>query len=1107
MCTNDKTTAGGDVGEIKDTATATAIQSEPKPNEPQKIDSSEPPSQRNEPGKDATHSSTVSLERLEHNIGPLLNRMQDTSKQGPGPVETRALEMNGLASGSEAGEDTASLGGSESDASRTDSRAHSRSTSTKRPASFKPVSFAKFSVPKAPGTSPTMKPAEKELKQQYGIHMTSRIQEDGGGTEAKWADIDDDEDDWAPETIEWTDGTKTNLTQMEPPSITSQDVKPPEPKDDVLPPRVEPTSAPKEPTTFAPKPTTSIGPNPTVLRLGANAERQARSANPAVMNPFQRQGKAPGAQSRASVLHLCCKGQLMANKRALQSLPRHFRLTGRAGMMVDTGHVAELRPTDQGQPKDTPVREPSPGRRGSGASWSHRAAANVSDKAPAAPVEQPGTAQAPQEDPVAMQERIMKEKRMEARQRRLEQEEREEAAKRERIRQKLEALGPPPEKAKPKRKESLDASAHEGTASSNTAHPSQSPPKPPVPEPSGEPKQYGMMKVHHPDTVKKLVERERAADRSTTSMGHPRRGHSPVRESKPDTTPVANGLSQHGEPQATNTENLTEPKMGEKSPQLRGPNLNVSGPYPTWSSNSKLGASPAISNPWKPLNIDKALGNGIFEQGLGGFQTRDISLRNLGLDQPSVAPGPQPFSAPPLSPQENASISPLPSPETRHAAYDALNPISRPAPIGPPSSQPSHWRHDNRVAGPAAWHNFHAVAAKREAEENEKLRNDMNALREGPASLQVNFNETWRQVRTGEQVGQRQIVGTSRSTDSSGPMANPLPGFDHPVGSLPFENSTRPLGSVPVRSSRFFPQATELPRKPAVEEGEIPRSPSPPPPEEMSSHPVYTGSSNRPLVHLPAPKPVVKLPPKTIVPPQPPPTFASMAAAPPRVAPVSTATSWQEKINTLFGKKTVPPQKKNALAVLSASKEPLDVQLHIAAVSVSFPQYDELPIGDGEVSAKQVEDAEEIFEDREAGSLPVVQVPISAPPAAWTAARPPSQARRAKSLKPMQVHSVEPYTVGLSDKDNSGNLRVSVRFPGAIIAKTLMLPKKTGSHPRQRGSSSYNNKPRKNAKSRDGPGGPNSKKPASSPQVNGNSSPRQQSRNGSWGSRTFSGSR
>jgi hypothetical protein len=29
--------------------------------------------------------------------------------------------------------------------------------------------------------------------------------------------------------------------------------------------------------------------------------------------------------------------------------------------------------------------------------------------------------------------------------------------------------------------------------------------KPPVPEPDREPKQYGLMKVHHPDSVKKLV--------------------------------------------------------------------------------------------------------------------------------------------------------------------------------------------------------------------------------------------------------------------------------------------------------------------------------------------------------------------------------------------------------------------------------------------------------------------------------------------------------------------------------------------------------------------------------------------------------------------------
>lgn len=116
--------------------------------------------------------------------------------------------------------------------------------------------------------------------------MTSRIQEDGGGSEAKWADIDDDEDDWAPETIEWTDGTKTNLTNQEPaPSapVPSQDKVADDFKREFPP--VEQAASIKEAPKFIPKPTTSIGPNPTVLRLGANAERQAKNAGLAAKGP------------------------------------------------------------------------------------------------------------------------------------------------------------------------------------------------------------------------------------------------------------------------------------------------------------------------------------------------------------------------------------------------------------------------------------------------------------------------------------------------------------------------------------------------------------------------------------------------------------------------------------------------------------------------------------------------------------------------------------------------------------------------------------------------------------------------------------------------------
>lgn len=41
--------------------------------------------------------------------------------------------------------------------------------------------------------------------------MASRLNEDDAQGQNKWADIDDDDDDWAPEAITWGDGTKTTL--------------------------------------------------------------------------------------------------------------------------------------------------------------------------------------------------------------------------------------------------------------------------------------------------------------------------------------------------------------------------------------------------------------------------------------------------------------------------------------------------------------------------------------------------------------------------------------------------------------------------------------------------------------------------------------------------------------------------------------------------------------------------------------------------------------------------------------------------------------------------------------------------------------------------------
>jgi hypothetical protein len=53
---------------------------------------------------------------------------------------------------------------------------------------------------------------DEELR-GYGIHMATRLPPDAASGQANWADIDDDDEDWAPETITFADGTKVNLEQ------------------------------------------------------------------------------------------------------------------------------------------------------------------------------------------------------------------------------------------------------------------------------------------------------------------------------------------------------------------------------------------------------------------------------------------------------------------------------------------------------------------------------------------------------------------------------------------------------------------------------------------------------------------------------------------------------------------------------------------------------------------------------------------------------------------------------------------------------------------------------------------------------------------------------
>ncbi|KAI4729061.1 hypothetical protein E4T49_03192 [Aureobasidium sp. EXF-10728] len=125
----------------------------------------------------------------------------------------------------------------------------------------------KAAAPPAPAKHYT----DEELKQKYGIHLATRLEsEEATEQKAKWADIDEDEEEWTPETVEWMDGTKT--------TISHTDVVPPQPQEKLVdksqeevPPTAAPTPAavPVKPSMTALKRSNLAAQSRTILRPGA----------------------------------------------------------------------------------------------------------------------------------------------------------------------------------------------------------------------------------------------------------------------------------------------------------------------------------------------------------------------------------------------------------------------------------------------------------------------------------------------------------------------------------------------------------------------------------------------------------------------------------------------------------------------------------------------------------------------------------------------------------------------------------------------------------------------------------------------------------------------
>ncbi|TIA55555.1 hypothetical protein D6C79_00395 [Aureobasidium pullulans] len=117
---------------------------------------------------------------------------------------------------------------------------------------------------------------DEELKQKYGIHLATRLEsEEATEQKAKWADIDEDEEEWTPETVEWMDGTKTTISHGD--AVPPQpEVKSLEKPQEELPPTAStaPTTpatsaAPVKPSMTALKRSTLAAQTRTILRPGA----------------------------------------------------------------------------------------------------------------------------------------------------------------------------------------------------------------------------------------------------------------------------------------------------------------------------------------------------------------------------------------------------------------------------------------------------------------------------------------------------------------------------------------------------------------------------------------------------------------------------------------------------------------------------------------------------------------------------------------------------------------------------------------------------------------------------------------------------------------------
>ena len=709
----------------------------------------------------------------------------------------------------------------------------------------------------------------------------------------------------------------------------------------------------------------------------------------------------------------------------------------------------------------------------------------------------------------------MKEKRELAIKRKKEEEERDEAAKKERIRLKMEALGLPPleEKCEPSKEgierkqiekrqaepivvERKDVEKEEVSPKTQvpaTAHvvstsTSRSAPKPPVPDASGTPQQYGMMKLHGTtsnhvaQTQGEGLNVEKTRPQASSQKVSPPGLEPKVEPIETLSSPRINGITPSKHPDApiyrasdaSNQNMLREPRPQPWNNTSRDPNA-----YTGWSGQGMSREPSTSSSVWGPTSHARNLGNGTFDRSIQRPQSRqqdhfasaalepigppkhlqrqreasEIRSHELGptpvVEDFQTIPSFPPSEAPPPparpeltgpSPNVNAHIA-LSQFETGTQFKSQVNNVER-----------SVRGSEQQKSTLAAWGNFHAT----DAEKNRQAAQKFAAKQADEARLGIRppepqlpiMNETWRQSKVDEH-GQRQIIGVSKGQNTLDRFV--VPQINEDIQGASFQAPGSMLSYPPAgigRGSRFFPAGTGM--HPQYQHGarftpDYRRSFSPPPPEDGSHfHPAYVCDSMRPHVNLPfvKDKPKVKLPP-TISSPMQSPQLSEVRAVPLRAAsqPLVNNPSWQDRFNGLLGVKKLSPEKKFVhVAEFSATKVPLDSPPVQISASVSLPPKSGEAISRSlEVASKAMEDEEALFENREFGSLPAVQIPTQAPEVGWSAVQTPKRGQYRNSKLSKEVESASKEALVEKEIMSGGAVLIFIRMLGMPVPKSVAL--------------------------------------------------------------------